>query len=64
MEPTMTAPMITRFTWCMAYVTFASVVGDGFGMSSRRADTRRSGEGLESVGVLGSGVGMKMFERD
>lgn len=60
----MTAPMITRFTWCMAYVKFASVVGDGFGMSSRRADTRRSGEGLESVGVLGCGVGMKMFERD
>jgi hypothetical protein len=64
MDSMMTAPTNPRFTWCVAYLKFASVVGDGFGISSRRMEARISAERRESVGVLAWGSGKRMFERD
>jgi hypothetical protein len=64
MDPMMTAPTNPKFTWCVEYLKFASVVGDGFGISSRRMEARISGEWRESVGVLAWGAGKRMFERD
>lgn len=43
---------------------FASVPGDGCGMSSTRVEAMRSGDWEESVSVAGVGAGRRIFERD
>jgi hypothetical protein len=64
-EPMMIAPTSTRFACRVAYVIFASVIGDDDGTSRRSVDARRSGAGLGSPdGVVGCEAGRKRFESD
>ena len=60
----MAVPTSTRFAWHVAYVIFASVIGDDECRMSRSVDLRRLSTSSGSPGrVVGCEAGRKMFER-